>query len=310
MGINVLSLFDGMSCGQIALEKVGVKVDNYYACEIKKHAIKVTQHNFPDTIQLGDVTKLDTKKLPKIDLLIGGPPCQDLSIANRIRKGLDGKKSSLFWEYVRILKEVKPKYFLVENVVMEKKESETISKTLGVAPILIDSSLISGQFRKRNYWTNIKGAGFFGSILLPSKKEISLSSVLEEGYTPLRKARTILANVDGLKTKLKMYHRFTTTGMYSLVFKNFEHYKSCKKHYKENYKGLSGEDIDKKLEKEPIDNSVYEGIRIFTQKEVERLQTVPEGYTSILDRDKAVNLLGDGWTVDVIAHIFGGLKWD
>ena len=132
MGINVLSCFDGMSCGRIALERAGVKVENYFASEIEKAPIQVTQHNFPNTIQLGDVTKLKVSDLPKIDLLIGGSPCQSFSNAGK-GEGFDGK-SGLFWEYVRVLNEVKPKYFLLENVKMKKEWRDIISKELGVEP--------------------------------------------------------------------------------------------------------------------------------------------------------------------------------
>jgi len=125
--MNVLSLFDGMSCGQIALERAGIKVDNYYASEIKKHAIKVTQYNYPKTIQLGDVRNIKASEIPKIDLLIGGSPCQDFSIANKKRDGLMGAKSSLFWEYVRLLKECNPTYFLLENVSMEIEDKKVIT---------------------------------------------------------------------------------------------------------------------------------------------------------------------------------------
>jgi len=118
-GLNVLSLFDGMSCGQIALQKAGIKVNKYFASEIKKHAIKVTQHNFPNTIQLGSVLDVKASDLPKIDLLIGGSPCQDFSSANKEKLGLQGEKSGLFYEYLRLLKECEPKYFLLENVAMD-----------------------------------------------------------------------------------------------------------------------------------------------------------------------------------------------
>lgn len=128
--MNVLSLFDGMSCGQQALERAGFKVDNYFASEIKPHAIKVTQHNYPNTIQLGDVTKINAKDLPKIDLLIGGSPCQDFSSANKEKKGLEGIKSGLFYEYLRLLKETNPKYFLLENVAMDDKSYSIISHLL------------------------------------------------------------------------------------------------------------------------------------------------------------------------------------
>jgi DNA-cytosine methyltransferase len=138
--MNVLSLFDGMSCGQIALERAGIKVDNYFAAEIKKHAIEVTQHNYPNTKQLGDVTKINGFNLPKIDLLIGGSPCQDFSRANKERKGVEGSKSSLFFEYVRLLKECKPKYFLLENVIMTE--------------IYLEISKLSDKFRTMAFGLN------------------------------------------------------------------------------------------------------------------------------------------------------------
>ena len=149
----VLSLFDGMSCGQIALNKNGFEIKEYYASEIDNHAINVTQNNYPKTKQLGSVTELKTDNLPKIDLLIGGSPCQSFSNAG-LRNGFDGK-SKLFWEYVRVLKETKPTYFLLENVKMKKEWQDIISKELGVEPIEICSSLFSAQQRKRLYWTNI-----------------------------------------------------------------------------------------------------------------------------------------------------------
>ena len=151
--MNVLSLFDGMSCGQIALDKLGIKVDNYFASEIDKYAIQVTQKNYPNTKQIGSITEVKGEDLPKIDLLFGGSPCQSFSIAGN-GSGFDGK-SKLFWEFVRVLKECKPKYFLLENVKMKKEWQDVISKALGVEPILIDSSLITAARRERLYWTNI-----------------------------------------------------------------------------------------------------------------------------------------------------------
>jgi len=133
--MNVLSLFDGISCGRVALERAGIIVHNYFASEINNNAIKVTQKNYPDTIQIGDITKIKGSDLPKIDLLIGGSPCQDFSEANRVKLGLKGVKSRLFYEYVRLLKEVKPKYFLLENVRMKKEWKDVITSHLGVEPI-------------------------------------------------------------------------------------------------------------------------------------------------------------------------------
>src|SRR5690606_18870286 len=152
-GINVLSLFDGMSCGQIALERAGIKVNNYFASEIDKHAIKVTQHNYPNTIQLGDVTQVKGEDLPKIDLLIGGSPCQGFSFAGK-QLNFEDPRSKLFFEFVRLLKECNPKYFLLENVVMKKEFEQVITEHLGVEPIKINSALVSAQNRERLYWAN------------------------------------------------------------------------------------------------------------------------------------------------------------
>lgn len=207
-GINVLSLFDGMSCGQQALERTRIKVSKYYASEIDKHAITVTMANYPNTIQLGSVTEVDGYKLPKIDLLIGGSPCQSFSFAGK-RKGMSTKceteiltlehylelkaegyefegQSYLFWEFMRLLNEVKPKYFLLENVMMGEKWENILSKAIGVNPIAINSALVSAQNRRRLYWTNIglKPGGLFGylesSIEQPKDKEILLKDILED----------------------------------------------------------------------------------------------------------------------------------
>ncbi|MFM6397329.1 MAG: DNA cytosine methyltransferase, partial [Planktothrix sp.] len=147
-------LFDGMSCGQIALNRLGVKYDTYFASEIDSHAIKVTTHNYPSTIQLGDVTEIKGKNLPPIHLLIGGSPCQGFSAAGD-QLNFSDPRSKLFFEFVRILKETNPTYFLLENVKMKKEYMDIISKELGVQPILINSNLVSAQNRERLYWTNI-----------------------------------------------------------------------------------------------------------------------------------------------------------
>ena len=151
--MNVLSLFDGVSCGQIALNNAGIKYDKYFASEIDKHAIQVTQHNFPETIQVGNIIGLDTSTLPKIDLVFGGSPCQSFSRSGD-GSGFDGK-SGLFWEFIRILNEVKPKYFLLENVEMKKEWEKIITDAVGVEPVMIDSKFFSAQKRQRLYWTNI-----------------------------------------------------------------------------------------------------------------------------------------------------------
>lgn len=303
--MNVLSLFDGMSCGRIALERAGVNIDKYYASEIKPHAIAVTMHNYPDTIQVGDVTKIDFTNYTNIDLLIGGSPCQDFSRGNKERKGLDGIKSSLFYKWLEARETINPRYFLLENVVMDIEDNNYITSLLGVQPVRINSSLVSPQMRDRYYWTNIPGLedDLFGKIIgQPKDKKINLSDVIDEGYTPMKKARCLLeSDSRPLTTPVKMFHRFYSTGFTTLVFKDENHYRECVRHYEKNYKGLSTDKFIK-------DNSVYEGVRYLNQIELEQCQTVPLGYTSILSRNDAACLLGDGWTVDVIAHIFKGLR--
>lgn len=168
--MNVLSLFDGMSCGQIALERAGIKVDNYFASEIDKQAIAVTIQNYPRTIQLGDVRSIDSKDLPEIDLLIGGSPCQTISNLGD-GSGLDGK-SGLFFQYLRLLKEKQPRKFLLENVVGSKKAIQQITELMGVETIMFNSNLVSGQNRARYYWTNI-------DFTLPKDKGILLKDVLD-----------------------------------------------------------------------------------------------------------------------------------
>jgi DNA (cytosine-5)-methyltransferase 3A len=276
-GMNVLSLFDGMSCGQIALERAGIKVSNYYASEIKKHAIKVTIDNYPDTIQVGDVKKLDKDYLKSlnIDLLIGGSPCQDFSNLNKERLGLRGEKSSLFFQYFWILKAIKPKYFLLENVVMEQWQQDEISKFLEVEPIMIDSRLVSFQMRKRLYWTNIP------NTTIPEDKKISFQD---------NKSTENLENYKVNKTpsRIKMWEgkcpNVTSRDKICCLTVNHDRY---------NTAGLVK----------------YEDFcRYLTVEECEKAQTVPIGYTKSVSRNQAWNLLGDGWTIDVVAHIFKGIK--
>lgn len=173
---NILSLFDGISCGQIALNRAGIEYENYYASEVEPNAIKVTQTNYPKTIQLGDVTNLDFSKFENVDLLMGGSPCQDLSIAKADRQGLEGSRSNLFFRFVDALNQAKPKYFIFENVAsMGQKEKDTITEILGVEPIMINSALVSAQSRKRLYWTNI------GHLGQPKDRKIFLKDIIESG---------------------------------------------------------------------------------------------------------------------------------
>lgn len=208
--MNVLSLFDGMSCGQIALNKLGIKYNNYFASEIDKHAIKVTQHNYPKTIQLGDVSQIKTSDLPKIDLLIGGSPCQGFSFAGK-QLAFDDPRSKLFFEFVRLINELQPKYFLLENVKMKKEFELIITNYMGVSPIVINSALVSAQNRVRLYWTNISNEsyGLFGdnvcTIPQPEDKGILLKDILEkqvdEKYYLSEKAIKYVTNELRLKKK-------------------------------------------------------------------------------------------------------------
>lgn len=184
-GINVLSLFDGISCGQIALKRANIKVENYFASEIDKYAIQVTQKNHPNTIQIGDVVNISN--VENIDLIIGGSPCQSFSIAGD-NTGFDGK-SGLFWEYVRVLNETKPKYFILENVVMKKEWRDIITEAVGVEPIEINSNLVTAQGRKRLYWTNIP------NVTQPKDKGILLKDILTSGIPYREKSQTILSTI-------------------------------------------------------------------------------------------------------------------
>ena len=173
-GINVLSLFDGMSCGRIALQRAGIKVENYFASEIDKYAIQVAKHNYPNTKHIGSVVDVKGSDLPQIDLLIGGSPCQGFSFAGK-QLNFDDPRSKLFFEFVRLKNECNPTYFLLENVKMKKEFQDIISEQLGVKPILINSSLVSAQNRERLYWTNIPIQG------LPDDKGLFLKDVIEIG---------------------------------------------------------------------------------------------------------------------------------
>lgn len=280
MGLNVLSLFDGMGCGRIALERAGIDVNSYYASEIKNHAIKVAKHNYPSIVHVGDVRELNVLELGvNFDLLIGGSPCQDFSILNKERLGLRGEKSSLFYQFFWILNEIrtynKDVKFILENVVMEKWQQDEISKFLGVEPVLIDSSLVSFQKRKRLYWTNIDG------VTIPKDKNISFQN------------NKSTENLDSYKvnktpSRIKMWEEKCP----NVTNRDKINCLTCKQDRWNNAGLISHNDF----------------CRYLTVEECEKAQTVPVGYTSIVSRNQAWDLLGDGWTVDVIAHIMKGLK--
>jgi hypothetical protein len=281
--MNVLSLFDGMSCGQIALDNLGIKVDNYFASEIKKHAIQCTLDNFPNTKHIGDVIKVKGSDLPEIDLLIGGSPCQDFSRANSVRDGLQGVKSMLFYEYIRLLEETKPKYYLLENVIMDDLGYNTISELLGTEPVRLCGSKVSAALRDRLFWTNIGPEWFdlFGNrksnIPQPRDKKIMLNDILEYGYSD-KKKHTCLNTLSGYQSpnQKSIIHRNNTTGMVTLIYKD-----------------------------ENMNES--DGVRFVNQNELEILHNIPKGYTRNLTKTQAGNLIGDGWTVGIVEHIFSFL---
>ena len=284
--MNVLSLFDGMSCGQIALNRAGIKYDKYFASEIDTHAMKVTLDNYPDTIQLGSVLDLNGSELPKIDLLIGGSPCQSFSRAGN-GSGFDGK-SGLFWEYVRIKNEINPKYFLLENVKMKKEWEDIITKELGVEPIMINSNLVSAQNRERLYWTNIP------IINLPEDRGILIKDIVDLNSNDFE-------YIDDYKTKIRVfkknYLQYDINGTGHGSQDQRAYYLSGKHGCLDT--GASGK--AKILENDGR-------VRKITRNEGERLQCVPIDYTISVSRSQALKMLGNGWTVDVIAHIFKNIK--
>lgn len=279
-GINVLSLFDGMSCGQIALNRLGIKISKYYASEIDKAPIKVTQHNYPDTIQVGDVTKVKGDDLPQIDLLIGGSPCQGFSFAGK-KLNFEDPRSILFFEFVRLLDECKPTYFLLENVKMKKEWQDVISDLLGVQPMRINSSKFTAAKRDRLYWTNIP------NISEPIDKEISfddINSNIDEWIEPER-----IEKIAAWKAQQKPLKNATFIGRKSKL--------PCltARGYNQYHSGM-------------ILITDGEKYRYLTNEEAEMAQGVPVGYTSICNDRERSHMLGNGWTVDVIAHIFSPLK--
>lgn len=273
--MNVLSLFDGISCGRIALERAGIKINKYFASEIDENAIKVTKHNYPDTIQLGSVTNIKSKDLPKIDLLIGGSPCQGFSFAGK-RLNFSDPRSKLFFEFVRLLKECNPKYFLLENVKMKKQCQNIISNHLGVNPAEINSALLSKQNRVRLYWSNIK----IDSITPKNTNFNAYLYRLGHGY---------------VTDEIKFFQKYPSLAAQSPATKyrivlNLD---KCKR-------ALKNKQLDRLRRGNKLTRSA-------SPEECEEFQTLPIGYTNCLSKIKRFKCIGNGWTVDVVAHIFGGL---
>jgi DNA-cytosine methyltransferase len=354
--MNVLSLFDGMSCAQIALNRIGVKLGKYYASELDKYAIKVTQANYPNTIQLGDVCSINPEKLDKIDLLVGGSPCQGFSFAGK-QLAFEDPRSVLFFEYVRILerlKELNPNVkFLLENVRMKKEHLAVITKLLGVEPICINSSLVSAQNRVRYYWTNIEG------IEQPEDRGILLKDIIQnevdesfyhtekaiaymergndkwmqagsrrsDGYTQSadkEKAFTVTANIH----KGVPYNYFKCGSMIGrkinpVTGKRDDYNPSIKTEQRieirEDDKTGTLTTVQKDnlvvqialklaIENELNSDESASRHRKLTPIECERLQTVDDNYTNHVSNTQRYRMLGNGFTVDVIAHILAGLK--
>lgn len=288
--MNVVSLFDGIACGYEALVRVGIKVDRYIAYEIDPYAIKVAKANHPDIEEMGDVTAADFSQYKDIDLLIGGSPCQDLSNYKYDRgdvKGLDGDKSSLFYYYVKALKDIKPRYFLLENVAsMEEKWKDVITQELGVEPVMINSDLVSAQLRKRLYWTNI------GEITQPEDKGILLKDIVVPANEVPAKywyKRDFVYNGDDAKVQ--------ATLLGSGLMRNM---REC---YNLNSKCntlLCDGDGGNRQKKIYQDGRCRKLMPI----EYERLQTLPDNYTDCVADCHRYTAVGNGWTIDVIAHIF------
>lgn len=261
-----------MSCLQIALNQSNIKYENYFASEIDKYAIKVTQCNYPNTNQIGDITKIKGSDLPQIDLLCGGSPCQGFSFAG---KGLnfDDHRSKLFFEYVRLLKETKPKYFIFENVIMKKEYQDVITKYLRVEPIMINSALVSAQNRKRLYWTNIQG------IEQSEDRNIYLCDIIDFEN---KVNRNFLNNVPVVLYNVNPSGRGQNGNVYSVEAK-------------------SPTITTNKGEGNKI--HLINSWRKLTPLECERLQTVPDNYTNYVSNSQRYKMLGNGFTVEVIKHI-------
>ena len=306
--MNILSLFDGISCGQLALKRAGIKIDNYYASEIEPDSIKVAQHNFPNTIQIGDVRNVKGSDFNSyIDLLIGGSPCQNFSIAGKMKgaitktnikiksleqyfdlkeKGFQFKgQSYLFWEYVRLLREIKPQFFLLENVKMKKEWEDIITKELGVSPIMIDSAYFSAQERPRLYWTNWE-------IPTPIKTNPQvIKDILEDGVDESYFYSYPLEEIDLSKQVCA-----------KMIFKNYE---MNKRIFNPDFKchtltACKGGNIQKKV-------YINGRARKMTPLEYERLQTLPDNYTACVCKTSRYNTIGNGWNVNTLSYIFSFL---
>jgi DNA (cytosine-5)-methyltransferase 3A len=316
--MNVLSLFDGMSCGQLALNRLGIYFDKYFASEIDKHAIKQTLDKFPSTIPLGDVRLVQPNDLSVIDLLLGGSPCQSFSFSGKgegmttyenteittLEQYMECKNSGmtfkgysyLFWEYVRVLRDIQltnPNVkFLLENVVMPKKWEAVITETLGVEPIFICSSLLTAQKRKRLYWTNID------NVEVPEDKGIKLHSILDN---------QLMTNKGSIKGR-----RVGADGKRKDNDKNVPLIQCIEVHESDKSDCVTTVQKDNVLTDLPPGRHLdafnrKHDFRYYSLAELCRLQTVPEDFFTVSSDNQSKKMLGNGWTVDVIAHILSNL---
>ena len=368
--MNVLSLFDGSACTRVALDRLGIPVTKYYASEIDKYAIKVAMANYPDIVQVGDVCNLHTEdgwlhtdypeddpRAVEIDLLVGGSPCQGFSFAGK-QLNFDDPRSKLFWEYVRLLKELKPKYFLLENVRMKQEYQDVISDALGVQPIAINSRLMSAQNRQRLYWTNIP------NVTQPEDKGIVLQDILEDGFVDRDKSHCLDANyfkggnlksyfekhrrqlvfskdglchvgdadINGNDTIKRVYHpegkapTLTTMGgghrepkVLCGAWRGRYTVDGVRQDHKHSVRGMTTQRLEVRtdgktnslttVQKDNVAVDISElQWRKLTPLECERLQTLPDNYTNHVSNTQRYKMLGNGFTVDVIAHILKGVE--
>ena len=372
--MNVLSLFDGMSCGQLALERANVSVDNYYACEIDKYAMQIANKNFPNTIQLGDVTTANYYFDKDIDLLLCGSPCQGFSFAGK-QLAFDDPRSKLFFEFIKVMNDLKPRYVLLENVRMKKKFEDVITEHMGFPPQLLNSSKVSAQNRWRNYWFGILINGKYEQIIIPpmEDKGLVLKDILQEDHdeppVPIneRNARHH-RSVDqkALCTTATMHKGAGNNGMtivdrslevgYADKYAHYKHEQAKRVYHMDGkaptlltmqggnrepkvatYSAKGGRIVNRRLDEKGVrkdyqmnlplipqievrgddktnclttvqkDNIVVEGMtwRKLTPIECERLQTLPDNYTEGVSKTQRYKMIGNGWTVDVVAHILG-----
>lgn len=307
--MNVLSLFDGISCGRVALERAGIPVEKYYRSEIDSYADQIALKNYPDSINLGTVKEWNTWDIEEIDLLIGGSPCQGFSFAGK-QLNFDDPRSRLFFEFMEVLRRYRPKYFLLENVMMKQEYRDVISRFLEVQPIMINSALVSGQLRKRLYWTNIP------NISQPKDKGILIADILEDQGVPvikshgmydLRAEKSMCVDANYWKGPDNHGQRTVILECEELGKARLNGHDFLKRVYSiwgkcPTLTAVCGGNQERKI---AVDGLKW---RKLTPVECERLQTLPDNYTEGVSNTQRYKMLGNGWTVDVIAHILKGVK--